>query len=203
MAKDYAKRVFITTRSPKKKRRRWVNIVAPILLVSAIVAYWGYSHKTYPPLAENTFVARTKAFLTHKPYVANKSPATTTKVAESTNHESEIHFDFYNELPKMQVTVPEKADDVAASPIIKKTHASADNTYVLQLGVYKEATLASQERLSLLLSDCEAQVAKIETEDGEEAYRVQQGPLNNLAEAKKIQHELQAKGIVSVIKKIG
>lgn len=218
MAKDYAKRVFTTSRKPKKKRQRVELFVIPIVLLALIAGYWGYSHKNNFSLAENFSLAHIKNLLNHK-----KGPAPkTVQTAKATNaspvsEDRDVHFDFYNELPKMQVTVPEEADATPPPPKpVVKVHqpdtdledkissavksAAAEDIYVLQFGEFKNEIEASQTRVSLLLAGAEVKLAKVKTGKGM-VYRVQSHRLATESEAKRLQKELEEKGIISEVKK--
>jgi cell division protein FtsN len=205
MAKDYAKRVFTTTRKPKKKRLRLELLVIPILFVMCIVGFIALKHKADWVVAENTWASRIKTMLAHKPKIAVKT-AQSQKMKSDSPVEPDLHFDFYNDLPNMRVTLPEESEATSSAPI-PKTHSSEasvtkkNSAYLLQMGVFKDSVSASQLRLSLLISGIEAEIIQINTNEGE-VYRVQQGPFINQADAKKLQRQLQDKGIVSVIKKV-
>ncbi|MHB1948785.1 MAG: SPOR domain-containing protein [Gammaproteobacteria bacterium] len=206
MAKDYAKRVFTTTRKPKKKRLRIELFVIPVLFVMCIVGYVAFKHKADWLVAETTWVSRLKTLMAHKPKVIIKT-AQAEKMKPVSPVEPDLHFDFYNDLPNMRVTLPEESAITSSPSVVAKapdSGASAtkkNSRYILQIGLFKDSVSASQLRLSLLLSGIEAEIIQINTNEGE-IYRVQQGPFINQADAKKLQRQLQDKGIVSVIKKV-
>lgn len=214
MSKDYAKRVFTTTRTRKKKPRRIGLFILPIVLILSIIGGWAYYNKSYFTGTDRSFLSSVKGLMIHKHYAVNK-PASLPKIKEQTDQEPKVHFDFYNELPNIQVTVPETADNATPpKPVINKsqvTPATAEASqepaqpttkYILKVGQYTDSATASQERLSLLLSGFEAEVVKINSEQGE-VYQVQHGSFTSMSSAKKMQKKLEAKGIACEIKKIG
>lgn len=203
MAKDYAKRIFTTTRKPKKKRLRVELFVIPIVILACLGGYWAYRHKAEFGMAPSGWMAQLKTLVAHKSSAKSLQTANMKPISE-TKPEPDVHFDFYNELPNMQVTLSEVAEEAAPKP--PKIHDPESplpkqaTVYLLQLGLFKDAVEASQLRLSLLLSGIEAEVVKINS-SGDEMFRVQRGPFVDQAEAKKLQRELQKKGIVSVVRK--
>ena len=67
MAKDYAKRVFSTSPTPKKKRLRVELFIIPIVAIVCIAGgLWGYTHRTVIASNETTLLSRIKAMAGHK-----------------------------------------------------------------------------------------------------------------------------------------
>ena len=164
MAKDYAKRVFTTTRKPKKKRLRIELFIIPVLVLVIIASgYWGFRHKLELTTVEDTWLPRAKSLLTNKSVASKTQNVDKPKKIIQSNQQPDVHFDFYNELPKMQVTASE-SEDSATPKMVAKIHdpevsaKQSTNAYVLQLGLFNDAIGASQLRLSLLLSGFEAEV---------------------------------------------
>lgn len=213
MAKDYAKRVFTTTRKPQKKRRRIEFIILPVVLLAVIGGYWGYLHRAdfLAPTNGASFLARVKAIITHKKIGNNPEFLAKKQSNIETQNSDDVHFDFYNELPKMQVTATQEQDDEKpvhpSKPIIVTSHdeipqaVDSSHPYYLLLGSFKNENDASQSRLSLLLAGYEAVVSKINTDKGV-IYHVQSAPIANMTEAKKQQRDLDQKGFVSTLKKV-
>ena len=203
MAKDYAKRVFTTTRKSKKKRWRRELVIVP-LLFACLAGYGLFKQRDVLFFAENSWFAHVR-MLAHKAQPAKSTQLAKTKAVTQAPQEPTVHFDFYSELPNMQVTVPDVSSDTVVTRVTKvmtKTPlpAKAELAYTVQFGVFNDEVGADQLRLSLLLSGVEAEVIKFKIESGE-MFRVQRGPFVNQAEAKKLQQQLQKKGIMGVLKK--
>lgn len=151
MAKDYARRVFLTRQTPKKNRWRLPFVIFLALIVVLGSSYWIYLSKCSKPVrvteesvsvtesslsaaeksliaAEKSFIATEKSFWsrmlasikTHKKTHEDKHVQTAQKKNAKPNAETEVHFDFYNELPNMQVTIPE----TKPSPVVATKTAS-------------------------------------------------------------------------------
>jgi cell division septation protein DedD len=225
MAKDYAKQ-FNKQSSKKRSSRKWV-VIGMVVLVVLIGSGLFIKFEVMPVLSGNPAVS---AFFSRIHAIfANHSDANATHPVDAkTDPESDIHFSFYSELPKMRFEVskpqeavavshePEKKiNKVEATPITQKAddetsqqQASASVTtqpeesgYVLQFGLFKDAAGASQLRLSLLLSGIETEVKKTQDQQ-QDIYRVQQGPYSNASEAKSFQQKWHKKGVESMVKKL-
>lgn len=144
--------------------------------------------------------------------------------------EQPVHFEFYKTLTSADMTTAEpvvsdvlpvsakKTDNIAIKPtkspaalpasIVSASdlendlsqEVSVDN-YVIQAGVFKNASGAEQFKRSLLAIGFTAKVIKMTNAD-KEIYRVQLGPYNNKTQAKVAQQRLQRKGLQSTIRKI-
>lgn len=230
MTKDYAKYTSREARDPKTKKGFLSLVVILVIVVAVVMGASGYYlHHVLSTNQNNgpTFVSRIKAvFSRHKKNtVANKE----TKPRPATE-EPAIHFDFYNELPKMQVAVtessmtnekkpvpkpvtpasPPKQQPVPPQPImplvtpnqsINQQTKKTETQYLIQLGVFKKLSAASELRISLLLSGLEVNIVKSK-EGTEEVYRVEKGPYQNLQEAKAMQKKLQGKGFDAMVRKV-
>lgn len=213
MAKDYAKHNY--KRSPKQPIN-WKRVMMVVIGgVATIVVVLFFSFRMAPLFSNNpavsAFAGRLKATF---------SKHTTDKQLAKPAAEPEVHFSFYNELATIRVEpsledtskvaapAPRQPAPIASAPTAKKEIAEATapedegDHYVIQFATFKEAAGASQLRLSLLLTGVETEIKKIQNEQQESVYRVQQGPYATLAQAKAIQQKWQRKGIDSVLKKI-
>ncbi|GEM_PF-6218728 len=184
MAKDYAKRVFTAHPKRKKKRLRWQWVFIILIIIIGAICYFSYKHKN---VETTSFLGKFKAIFVHT------HPPVAPKTVAETPTDPDIHFDFYNQLPSMKVSA-----NVAETP--KTAGGEAPAHFILVLGLYKDASAASQTRISLLLSGCEAQVVKIKSKEAD-IYRLQLGPFSNQAEAVKQQHQWEKQGIEGVVKK--
>lgn len=197
MAKDYAKQF-----SNKKPGRNWfvdfLLVLALFLLISGLI-FAAYAHKnpSSAKFAISEWVVRIKSAFSHKKaIVPNKVPA----AAEEVSSEPSVRFDFYTELPAMQVgaksgSIRLREEAKADSPSPPAEH------YFLELAVFKTESEASQARLSLLLAGIEADVVKATSKD-KSIYRLQHGDYTDKKIAKTAQLELQQKGISAVIRKV-
>jgi len=198
MAKDYAKRVFTTTRTRKKKRMRVEWFIVPILVIIGALGYWVWRSYTSEHLSLK------------KSWSAKKAPL---MAAKSNPEQPNVHFDFYNELPNVQMNQlveSAPADEISATkpPALVDMHTAKNlaapivaGAFIIDLGVYKTSSEASEQRISLLLSGCEAEVIKLTDATGD-SFRIQRGPYVSEAEAKKLLGQLLRKGITGEIKKV-
>jgi cell division protein FtsN len=112
MAKDYAKSTFNLTRTRKKNRSRRVLfffIFSFLLLNICFFSGWYIYQQgmiTFNKENAMTWVDQFKTLLhRHKSQVAIHQN-TKTDTASTVNQDSPVRFDFYTELPNMQVTAP-------------------------------------------------------------------------------------------------
>jgi hypothetical protein len=210
MDRDYAKKNYLRPRR-KPIIRRW-TILALIVLVLVVISVLFVKYKSNTFIDESsqmtTFLTKIKSI-----FVKHTTTAAITKKPED-NAEQEVEFSFYNELPNMHVEVPSEAEvnnydtshKVAKTPSqeVKSMQVTAKTpalpSFILQFGVFKQASAASQLRLSLLLAGIETEVDKIQT-GNDYTYRVWQGPFATMSEAKAYQQKWQRKGIECSINK--
>lgn len=199
MAKDYAKRNY-NVKKPAKTRWWLHSVLAMIVIVFASITYWAYGNPISVVFHEShdtsTFFAKMKEMFQRKKTEPTQLAKAKPKIV---NTEPKVQFDFYTDLPNIQVTLP-AVNEIENKTVVKPAGtATRAIRYVIELGVFHDAASASERRLSLLFSGCDAEVVKIKTKEGE-VYQVQHGPFINLAEAKQLQQQLQKKGIEGVIK---
>lgn len=224
MARDYAKYRL----PPKRKQAEnsWRNrllLAVLIVCVIGLILFGVYSYKNTPLESPRqklaAWVTQAKLLLSHK----KMGPSLFTKSSSvrQVKQEPEVRFNFYTELPKMQVTLPEaepipskqaltmKQDLLTTAakaqpsfPVreLKKNKSSSDQ-YIVQIGIFKNETAAGQMRVSLLLAGFEADIVKT-TEGDQTLYRIQKGPYMTLAKVKEVQNQLQSKGIMGLVKKL-
>lgn len=197
MAKDYAKRVLTTYKKPKKKKFR-IEFLLVSLVLMALLGYWGFSHRD-----QLSSKAAWLAFL--KPHSSVKKIHTSASPNTTASDEMNIHFDFYDQLPNQHVPDLDEAANESAYPqpvpsTEKKVKTSAPN-YVLLFGQFKNASEASELRVSLLLADCEADLVEA-GEPESKVFRVQKGPFTTQEEAKTLQNQLEKKGVSSDLQKV-
>lgn len=201
MSKDYAKKGFAEKQSSKRKRKTEQQPTGMFFLLAALllggVCYMAWPYRENIALFTAHLLERHKTPLPAKTQLV-KAPA-------EAPPENAIKFDFYTELPKMQVNTPIISDaQPSSAPLALPAKAASnvvapDKRYRLELGVYADKASASQQRLSLLLAGVESEIVK-SVSGNVTSYHIQVGPYATEALAKTHQKRLQKKGIDSVIK---
>ncbi len=189
MRKDYAKnKMTYQPRKPKKEPASVVVIL--VVFFSAFVlssaGYWLYEHHGVKEGAM-TWVQNVEALFKSKNAVLKTNPSSV-----QLKQENNVHFDFYTELPKMQV------NHASAAPTKQIVTAPASPQYVIRLGIFKDQISASQLRLSLLLAGITADIIKL----ADHTYCVQQGPYTSKRQAEVMQRRVSKKGFDSEIKPV-
>lgn len=180
MAKDYAKHhAHSKRRRPTHPGHRFRRVIICLLaLLITGLTLGGYLYKT-KKVYLFYWVTHAQSFIKPK-----QTPVKAT--AQSKKTEPEIHFHFYDELPNMEVK-----EQITESPAPTSSHL----TYCLQLGLFKNKSAASEQRISLLFLGLDVDL--IQTPQG---YALRSGNYETIAQAKKIQSQLKRKGIDSLIK---
>lgn len=211
MSKDYANKNRYRPRRNDRRETKFVPlagaIIAVICFVSAMIFMIHAYHQTTFFSREHfaSWFSRAKTIVSHKEKNSAKTLATQ-KSAEN----DDIRFDFYTELPNMQVNLPQSAQmpvqkieqsiktvmtpKITNAPLIKKQTIQ----FIVQVGEFKNQLDASQMRLSLLLAGIETEIVKT----AEHRYRVQQGPYPSERQAKLAQKQLGRKGFEGSVKEI-
>lgn len=102
-------------------------------------------------------------------------------------------FDFYNELPNMEVLVPDEELDrePTAAPAAA---AAAEARYLLQVGSFRRAADADRLKAQLALLGFEARVETARVDGGELRYRVRSGPYQGREEVNRVRRRLAENG---------
>ena len=102
-------------------------------------------------------------------------------------------FDFYNDLPNMEVLVPDEELDrePAAAPAAA---AAAEARYLLQVGSFRRAADADRLKAQLALLGFEARVEMARVDGGEQRYRVRSGPYQGRDEVNRVRRRLAENG---------
>lgn len=145
--------------------------------------------------------------------------STSTTDDNTTDDKKPEDFQFYDLLPKQQVTpvptqtVPDVVPDDVAIPIVESSSTDSSNSdtntteapkakssqhYMLQVNSFQSADEADKQRASVLLAGLPADVRHT-TSDGQEWYRVVSGPFNSKNEALRAQRQLQDSGIDALV----
>jgi cell division protein FtsN len=107
--------------------------------------------------------------------------------ADSGTEEAGKSYDFYSQLPKFEVVVPEKDREVR--PDIRSVPETRAGTYVLQAGSYKNFADADRVRAKLALLGIESKVQKVSV-DSDTWHRVRIGPISKLDELNRLRQTL-------------
>ena len=194
MAKDYAKYTSIK-RVPKKKQRSHLVASFILLIFIGTFAYGFYTFKQHPSSRLGILIGECKAVFHHQ---KNQTMIISKPQTEIAKAEQEVHFDFYNELPNMQVSAgSSNSKFMVSKSTVPKTTAATETNYIVRINTFKNENDASQIRVSLLLSGIDADIVKIGGN-----YRIQQGPYSTLLQAKAMQKKLLKKGIESQVEKL-
>lgn len=197
MERDYAKRMLAAPR-PKKKRGKWI---AMFMLGLGAIALTAYIYKenlqgnSLSQVVQNVVTA-----LRHKKvHVGHMATSGTQHPVEP-----DIHFDFYTELPNVQVQPSEPLDHPAVinpPSSVGVTPTPTAPQFILQIAAFKDEITASEFRISLLLAGFDANIVKAEA-NHQIFYRIQQGPYPSVGQAKVFQAQLAKKGFKSDIRKL-
>jgi len=134
--------------------------------------------------------------LTKKKSHANEPP----EAAESGSDEPAKSYDFYDQLPKFEVVVPEKDKEVR--PDIKPVPETRRGTYVLQAGSYKNFADADRVRAQLALQGVESKVQKVSV-DNDTWHRVRIGPISKLDELNRLRQILRKADVDVLVIRVG
>ena len=109
-------------------------------------------------------------------------------------------YSFYEMLPKFEVVVPEKEQevkrDIPTSPIERP------GVYVLQAGSYRRLEDAERIKKQLSLQGIQANVQRVAV-DADVWHRVRIGPLNDLAEVNRLRSKLRGAELDALVIRVG
>ncbi len=119
---------------------------------------------------------------------------------ETAGAEQPASYDFYEMLPKFEVVVPEKEQevkrDIPTSPIERP------GVYVLQAGSYRRLEDAERIKKQLSLQGIQANVQRVAV-DADVWHRVRIGPLNDLAEVNRLRSKLRGAELDALVIRVG
>jgi len=122
------------------------------------------------------------------------------EAADSGTEEPAKTYDFYDQLPKFEVVVPEKDKDVR--PDIKSVPETRRGTYVLQAGSYKNFADADRVRAQLALQGIESKVQKVSV-DNDTWHRIRIGPISKLDELNRLRQILHKADVDVLVIRVG
>jgi cell division protein FtsN len=109
-------------------------------------------------------------------------------------------YDFYDQLPKFEVVVPEKEKDVKRD--VRDVPETRRGTYVLQAGSYKNFADADRVRAQLALQGVESKVQKVSV-DNDTWHRIRIGPISNLDDLNKLRATLRKADVDVLVIRVG
>jgi len=190
MSKDYANKNRLT-RQRKRSGPMFVSLAGAIFATICFIGAAAYFVHAYQ---RATLFSHVAAWFNHAKTIVSKTSIKREQSPPVAKHD-EIQFDFYTELPNMQVNLPRSAEQIDESikTVIALHTANNKNTaaqFIVRLGEFKDPLNASQLRLSLLLAGIETEIVKT----ADHQYRVQQGPFATERQAKSAAQKLNKKG---------
>jgi cell division protein FtsN len=120
--------------------------------------------------------------------------------ADAVGDEPAKSYDFYDQLPKFEVVVPEKDKEVR--PDIKSVPETRRGTYVLQAGSYKNFADADRVRAKLALQGVESNVQKVSV-DNDTWHRIRIGPISKLDELNRLRQILRKADVDVLVIRVG
>jgi cell division protein FtsN len=142
-----------------------------------------------------------------EPVAGQDSPATQAadqeEVAPATDEPQKSQYDFFTVLPEMEVVVPEhelakKRAQQATQPAV--AGQDSDNSYLLQVGSFREKSDAEERKAQMALLGVVARVQTVNV-DGVTWHRVRVGPVNGARQADEMRSRLAQNGIESLVMK--
>ncbi len=109
-------------------------------------------------------------------------------------------YDFYDQLPKFEVVVPEKEKDVKRD--VRDVPETRRGTYVLQAGSYKNFADADRIRAQLALQGVESKVQKVSV-DNDTWHRIRIGPISKLDELNRLRATLRKADVDVLVIRVG
>jgi len=120
-------------------------------------------------------------------------------------------YSFYNELPKIEVTIPREYSRPAPAgkppktpppAEVKQALADPGGAYLVQVGAYKSRDEADKQRASLALIGYESRIEQVTLTESDTRFRVRIGPQPTLAAAQSVLARLESNKIKGFLVKI-
>ena len=128
-----------------------------------------------------------------------KIPSGTASEAGSGGSGAEAgRYDFYQMLPKFEVVVPEHEHGTRVAPAAP---IEQPGTYFLQVGSYRDATVAERIRAQLSKLDIESSVQRVAV-DNDVWHRVRIGPIRDLSQLNRLRQRLAAADLDSLVVRV-
>ena len=113
----------------------------------------------------------------------------------------ESRYDFFTVLPEMEVVVPERELSGQADTGIESTPAETAESYILQVGSFRNPADAEQMKARLALLGSVAAIQQVTVND-ETWHRVRLGPIAGARATDEIRRRLQDNGIEVLVLKV-
>ena len=169
----------------------WLWLLTGILIGLGL-AYYLWS-KGFIPQPSSESAAATEA-------ASQGSPADDEEVAPARSEPPKSRYDFFTVLPEMEVVVPEQELARKSQPAETTQVPDDGDSYILQVGSFRENSDAEQMKARLALLGISARVQSV-TVNGESWHRVRVGPVNGARQADTMRNQLANNGIDSLVMK--
>jgi cell division protein FtsN len=185
VARDYKRK-----RGGSSGLSAWAALLCGLSLGLAVaVVVYLKDHRLDAPIANAGKPAKKKSH-------GNEPP----EAADSGTEEPAKSYDFYDQLPKFEVVVPEKDKEVR--PDTKSVPETRAGTYVLQAGSYKNFADADRVRAKLALQGIESKVQKVSV-DNDTWHRIRIGPISKLDELNRLRQILRKADVDVLVIRVG
>jgi cell division protein FtsN len=221
MPRDYKHRA--TRRKKRRKLSPWVGVISG-LLIGLFVAFLVFLKMQAPPEPPAFFQESLLPPVeeTHPDAAVENAAAGEEEAPQGQPLPPKPRFDFYTLLPEMEVVVPE--EEIApppapavqrpavqstpvtqpASPAAKSSPAKASpvETYLLQVGSFRNGDQAERFKAELALLGLETSIQKVTIDNKSTYHRVRVGPFHDTGSLNNARSRLSKKGIESRVIKI-
>ena len=224
MPRDYKHRA--TRRRKRSKLSPWILVVSG-LLVGLFIAFLVFIKMQTPPEPPAFFQESLLPPVEEtRPNTTAESPAEAVEEAPQAQAlPPKPRFDFYTLLPEMEVVVPD--EEVAAPPLappVKQPAAASKpapqqpeaatpaatatakatpaETYLLQVGSFRNGEQAERFRAELALLGLQTSIQKVTIDNKDTYHRVRVGPFRDTGSLNKARSRLSKQGIESSVIKI-
>jgi cell division protein FtsN len=170
----------------------WIWLLTGILI--GLVTAVALMHKGYLPELKQP-----------KPSVDSTTPAATESALledkdSGDTRSKKPRYDFFTVLPEMEVVVPEQELRRKAEPESSMTSASTQDSYILQVGSFRNPADAEQMKARLALLGSKATVQTV-TVNGQTWHRVRIGPYKGARKADEMRRMLADNQIDTLVMK--
>jgi cell division protein FtsN len=193
MAARRMPRDYKSKRKPPGRFSGWLGVLCG-LAVGLIIAGIVYLKDHHP---DTPVVATQKA---SKRKLRNTESPDTEASESGAVEEPAKSYDFYDQLPKFEVVVPEREKDV--KPDTRAVPETRRGTYVLQAGSYRNFADADRIRAQLALQGVESKVQKVSV-DNDTWHRIRIGPISKLDELNRLRTLLRKADVDVLVIRVG
>jgi len=209
MARDYKYRA--RRRKKRAKLSSWVGVISGLVL-GLFVAFLVYIKMQAPPQPAAVYQ---ESIL---PPVEQTRPAEPAAPAQAAQPPAppKPRFDFYTLLPEMEVVVPDEAiapppapvsapaagSTPAAPPARSTAPAGPAETYLLQVGSFRNGEQADRFRAELAILGLETSIQKVTIDNRDTYHRVRVGPFHDAVALNNARNLLKKQNIESKVIKL-